>query len=67
MPNVCSKDSVSLISAIANVTVGAGGLLQYLPLGQVNEYISQYVPRLNARQFAMVSIGQALTVKVGNK
>lgn len=60
-----STESVYLISAVANVAVGVSGMLRYLTPYLVDEYISQYVPRFDVREFVMTSLGLALTVMVG--
>lgn len=65
--DVCLTESVSLLSAVASVTIGVGDMLRSPPLYSVNEYISQYVPPLDARWFSMLPVGATLTVKVGNK
>lgn len=66
-PNVCLADFVSLMSTVANFTVGAGGVRRYPPSCFVDEYISRYVPHLDARRFVMKTVGQALTVRVGDE
>lgn len=38
-PDICSAESVPLMSSVANVTVGAGGVIRYPPLYSVVEYI----------------------------
>lgn len=64
--DVYSTDYVSFISAAANVAVGTDGVLRYPPQNRVDEYISQYVPRLDARRFAMMPVGQARLVELGS-
>lgn len=40
--DVCSTESVPLLSAVANVAVGAGGGLRYPLLYLIDEYVSKY-------------------------
>lgn len=65
--DMCSTDFISLMSAVANVAVGAGGVMQYPHPCCVEEYFSRYITRLNAPRFAMMPVGQNLTVKFGNE
>lgn len=44
----CSADSISLMSTIGNVVVGASGVMRYLPLYILDVYITWYIPRLDA-------------------
>lgn len=67
VPDACCTEYVSLMSAVANVTVGAESVLRYLPPCPVDGYISRYVLRLSSRRFAIMPIGQNSTVKVGNE
>lgn len=57
VPDVCSIDSVSLVTAVANVAVGASGVLQYTPSYTADAYTSLYIPRLDARRFEMMPVG----------
>lgn len=66
MLDVCSIESISLMSAAPDVAVGAGGVVRFPPPYPVDEYILRYVPLLDARQFAMMPVGQILTIMVGN-
>lgn len=66
LSDVCSIDSISVMSAVAIVAVGAGGFLRYPSPCPVNKYISLYVPCLHARWFAAMPVGQAITVKEYN-
>lgn len=65
--NVRSPEPVSTMSTATNVAAGAGGVVRYAPPYHFDEYISRYVPRFDARRFTMISVGQRLTVKMGNK
>lgn len=67
VPDVCSADSVSLMSTVANVAVAAGCLLQYSPPYLVDYYILRHVPRFGAHLFAMIPVGQALRARVGSE
>lgn len=67
VPDVCFKDSISLMSAVPNVAVGEGGVMRYLPPYSVEGYISRYISRVDLRWFAMMPVGHTLTVKVGNE
>lgn len=64
---VCSTQSVSFMSAVANVAVGAGVVLRYLPPYSVDEKVSGYVPCLDVRRCVMNPISQTLTVSLGDK
>lgn len=66
-PMFCSTESMSLMSAAANVAIGAGGLLRHPPPYFFDDYIWQYVPRLDARWIAMMPIGRTRTMTVGAK
>lgn len=65
--NVCSKDFLPLIRAVANVAVGVRCVLLYPAPYLFGEYISRYVPLFDACQFAMMADGQTLTVRRGNE
>lgn len=64
--NARSTDSISAMIALANVTVGADVVLRYPPPCPADEYISRYVPRLDALWFAIMPVDQVLTVKVSS-
>lgn len=64
---LCSVDFISVMSAVANLLAGLGGIRQYPPPYPVDEYISPFVPTLDAPRFAMMPVGPAPTVKVGNE
>lgn len=67
VPDACSTGSISLMSAVANVALSTGDLLRYSPSYAVHEYISQCIPRLDARRFAIIPVCQALTVNGGSE
>lgn len=57
MLNVCSTETVSLMSTFDNVAVEPGGVSRYPHPYYVAKYISRCVPCLNARWFAMMLVG----------
>lgn len=66
-PHVRSKQSMSLMSPNASVTVGGTNELWHLHRYLFDEFISQYGPLLDARRVAMKPVGLILTVEVDNK
>lgn len=67
VPDVFSVASVFSKSAVASVEVGEDAVLQYPSPCSIDDYISRYIPGLSARRSAMMLIGRALTVRVGNE
>lgn len=64
---VCSTESLSLMSAVANVEVGADDVFWYSPPYSVEKSISRYVHRLDDHQFAVMPVGQTFTGNTYNK
>lgn len=64
---VCSTEFLSLTSAVANVSAGASGVLQYLPPYSIDGENSRNIPRLKARRFEMMPIRKAPNVKIGDE
>lgn len=60
----CYKESVPLMSAIANVASGAGSVLRYPHPYALSDYIPRYTPQLDTRRFAITRVSQILTVKI---
>lgn len=53
------------MSVMTNAAFGAGGVFCYPLPYPVEEYISGYAPRLDARQLEIMSVGQTMKVKLG--
>lgn len=62
--NVCSTDSVSFINVVADAADGPGDIFRYTQSSPVVKYTARHI-RLVACRFAMMLVGQTLTVEVG--
>lgn len=67
VPDSYSIEFISLMSTIANVAIGAGGVLREPPLYFLDKNVLRNVLRLDVCRFAMMPVGQALTAKVDNE
>lgn len=65
--DVRSTISMSLMSVVANVAVGACGLMRYPSPYPVDEYFLRYVSRLDACQLAMMPVSRTLNDNVCNE
>lgn len=66
-PVIGSTYCLSVMSAFGNGAVGEGGVREYLPPCRDYQYIVRYIPGLNACWFVAMSVGQALTLILGNE
>lgn len=65
--DACSTESVCQMIPVANIVVGAGGLLRYPTKYSIDEYVSWYLPGLGTHRFAMMLIRRTLTMNVDNE
>lgn len=64
--DMCLTMSVSIMSAVGNIIVEAGGVIRYSPPYPVDEYILLSVPRADAYQPAVKLVCHTLNVETVN-